>query len=47
VINSRTQGWDGTHKGEPQPVGVYAYVVKVVLTDGRTVSLKGSVTLIR
>ncbi len=47
MINSRTQGWDGTHKGKPQPVGVYVYVLKAVLSDGRTVNLKGSVTLIR
>ena len=47
MINSRTQGWDGTHKGKPQPVGVYVYALKAVLSDGRTVTLKGSITLIR
>jgi large repetitive protein len=47
TINSTTQGWDGTHKGKPQPVGVYVYVLKAVLNDGRTVNMKGSVTLIR
>jgi len=46
-INSRTQGWDGTHKGKPQPVGVYMYVLRAVMNDGRTVDLKGSITLIR
>jgi gliding motility-associated-like protein len=46
-VNSRTQGWDGTHKGKPQPVGVYMYVLRAVMNDGRTVDLKGSITLIR
>ena len=46
-INSKSQGWDGTHKGKPQPVGVYVYALRAVMTDGRTVDLKGSVTLVR
>ncbi len=47
TINSRTQGWNGTHKGNPQPVGVYMYVLKAELSDGRIVNLKGSITLVR
>jgi gliding motility-associated-like protein len=47
LINSQSQGWDGTHKSKPQPVGVYVYVLRAVMTDGRTVDLKGSVTLVR
>jgi gliding motility-associated-like protein len=47
VINNKTQGWDGRHKGNPQPVGVYVYVLRALLTDGRTVDLKGSITLVR
>jgi gliding motility-associated-like protein len=46
-INSQSQGWDGTHKGKPQPVGVYVYVLRAIMTDGRTVDLKGSITLVR
>jgi gliding motility-associated-like protein len=46
-LNSQTQGWDGTHKGKPQPVGVYVYALRAVMTDGRTVDLKGSITLVR
>jgi len=46
-INNKTQGWDGRHKGNSQPVGVYMYVLKAVLSDGRTVNKKGSITLIR
>ena len=47
MINSRTQGWDGTHNGKPQPVGVYVYALRAVMNDGRTVDLKGSITLVR
>ena len=47
MINNKSQGWDGTHKGNPQPVGVYVYVLKVVLNNGKTIDLKGSITLVR
>jgi gliding motility-associated-like protein len=47
VITNKTQGWDGTHKGDPQPVGVYVYVLKAELANGNTVNLKGSITLVR
>jgi large repetitive protein len=47
LINSQSQGWDGTHRSKAQPVGVYVYVLRAVMTDGRTVDLKGSVTLVR
>ncbi|TMI98044.1 MAG: T9SS type B sorting domain-containing protein [Bacteroidetes bacterium] len=47
LINSLNQGWDGTHRGKPQPVGVYVYVLKAIMTDGRTINMKGSITLLR
>lgn len=40
-------GWDGKHKGQLQPVGVYAYTLKLVRLDGTTVTKKGSVNLIQ
>jgi gliding motility-associated-like protein len=40
-------GWDGSYKGKQQPVGVYVYVMKLTLTDGREVLKKGSVNLVR
>ncbi|MCX6316735.1 MAG: gliding motility-associated C-terminal domain-containing protein [Bacteroidetes bacterium] len=40
-------GWNGTYKGQQQPVGVYAYTLKVVLQDGTIINKKGSVNLIR
>jgi len=39
-------GWDGTHKGKLQPVGVYTYVIRLVLTDGSETTRKGSVHVI-
>ena len=47
VINDVHDGWDGKYKGTPQPVGVYVYTVKAVMTDGRTIQFKGSITLLR
>lgn len=49
VFESRNQaqGWDGTHKGRVQPAGVYVYVVRFTLADGRTEVRRGSINLIR
>jgi gliding motility-associated-like protein len=47
LINDKTKGWDGRYKGKAQPVGVYVYTLKAVMTDGRTVNLKGYITLLR
>ena len=46
-ISNRSQGWDGTYKGKPQPTGVYVYVLRATLADGRTIDMKGSITLLR
>ena len=40
-------GWDGKYKGVAQPVGVYVYILKLVLTDGTVLHKKGSVSLLR
>ncbi|MBI3719201.1 MAG: gliding motility-associated C-terminal domain-containing protein [Sphingobacteriales bacterium] len=47
ALTNTNTGWDGKYKGKPQPVGVYVYVLRATLTDGRTVNLKGSITLVR
>jgi large repetitive protein len=47
VITSKSQGWDGKYKGKAEPVGVYTYTLKVVLTGGRTISMKGNISLLR
>ncbi|RXK60855.1 T9SS type B sorting domain-containing protein [Lacibacter luteus] len=46
-INNQSQAWDGTQNGKPQPVGVYVFVLRAVMTDGRTIDQKGSITLVR
>ena len=40
-------GWDGTHKGQDQPIGVYVYVATVITYDGQEHVLSGDVSLIR
>jgi len=45
--NEVGKGWDGTAKGKPQPVGVYAYAAIITLQDGTVLHKKGSVNLIR
>jgi gliding motility-associated-like protein len=39
--------WDGTYKGKPIADGTYYYIVNYKLIDGRTVTLKGDVTILR
>lgn len=41
------QGWDGTFKGQAQPMGVYIYEVEAVTTNGKIFTKQGNVTLIR
>ena len=47
LITDPKKGWNGSYKGSPQPVGVYVYILKAVLTDGRSIQLKGNITLLR
>ncbi|BAV08350.1 gliding motility-associated C-terminal domain-containing protein [Filimonas lacunae] len=41
------KAWDGTFNGKQQPVGVYIYAVKLVLTTGEEVVRKGDINLVR
>ncbi len=43
----KSKGWDGTFKGRMQPVGPYPFGVKVTFLDGKVISKRGSVNLIR
>lgn len=45
--NSPTMGWDGSFRGEPQNPGVFVWYAKVLLLDGRSITLKGDVTVLR
>jgi len=44
---NRKIGWDGTWKGKPQPMDVYAYTLDVEFTDGTRIRKTGDITLIR
>lgn len=44
---SAAGGWDGRHKGKPQPSGVYIYVVDVTLVNNKHITKKGSINLVR
>ncbi|HEV8081219.1 MAG TPA: gliding motility-associated C-terminal domain-containing protein [Chitinophagaceae bacterium] len=41
------QGWNGTYKGVQQPGAIYVWVIKGLDVSGKSVELKGIVTLIR
>jgi len=45
--NDPNQSWDGTYKGVPQPMGVYAYTLDAIFFDGTKTTRKGDITLIR
>lgn len=45
--NDRKVGWDGTFKGQPQPMDVYAYTLEVEFSDGTKGRKTGDITLIR
>lgn len=47
VHNDPSQGWDGSFKGEPQEIGVYAYLFVLQLFEGNEVKESGNVTLVR
>lgn len=40
-------GWDGTYLGVSQPMDVYAYTLEAQFSDGKRVSKKGDITLVR
>jgi gliding motility-associated-like protein len=40
-------GWNGTSGGKAQPMGVYMYAMKIIMTNGTEVIKKGSVNLLR
>jgi large repetitive protein len=44
--NNIEQGWDGTYKNEALPDGAYLYMINII-TEGRTLSYRGSLTLLR
>jgi gliding motility-associated-like protein len=49
IFESKSQqtGWDGTYKGQQQPVGVYVYHLEVTFQDGTKTTKDGSINLVR
>ncbi|MBS1600337.1 MAG: PKD domain-containing protein [Bacteroidetes bacterium] len=45
--NDQNNGWDGTYKGNPQPMDVYVYTLDAVFFDGTRTTRSGDITLIR
>jgi gliding motility-associated-like protein len=46
-INTVGSGWNGTSGGKAQPMGVYMYAIKIILTNGSEITKKGAVNLLR
>ena len=42
-----SQGWNGTYKGEDQPMGSYVWVLQMITGNDIAQTSKGVVTLIR
>jgi gliding motility-associated-like protein len=45
--NDPSLGWDGTFKGQPAQVGVYAYYAKVEFIDDVSILVEGDVQIVR
>lgn len=45
--NDINKGWDGSYGGQPQPFGVYVYVLEAVTAKGKVITKQGNVTLVR
>lgn len=45
--NEYSGGWNGYYKGKPAPTGTYVYLVTLLMSDGKTETLKGNITVIR
>ncbi len=45
--NQYNNDWNGTYNGKPLPDGTYYYVITYQLINGKTISTKGNVTILR
>jgi gliding motility-associated-like protein len=47
IASERAAGWDGTFRGEPLPVGTYAYFAEMECPSGGSFNRNGTVVLVR
>jgi gliding motility-associated-like protein len=47
TTNIAGSGWDGRYNGQPQPQGVYVYLVEADFANGVREKYQGNVTLLR
>ncbi len=47
AINDPDQGWDGASKGEPLPLGIYLWILRLRDTTGAIQERQGHITLVR
>ncbi|MET1055318.1 MAG: putative Ig domain-containing protein [Pedobacter sp.] len=47
ISRQMNMGWDGTYRGQPQPNGVYIYMIDIDMRDGTKLMRKGTVTLLK
>ncbi|HXB90973.1 MAG TPA: hypothetical protein VNU72_01730, partial [Puia sp.] len=40
-------GWDGKYRGQPVEMGTYVYYAVLIMLDGTSQQIKGTVTLVR
>lgn len=42
-----SKGWDGTFKGKPQDIDIFAYIIKATFINGTTTEETGNISLLR
>jgi gliding motility-associated-like protein len=47
IGTSHVNGWNGQSNGKDVPIGVYVYVVDMILSNGDDYALKGDFTILR
>ncbi|MBL7809840.1 MAG: hypothetical protein JNN28_18610, partial [Saprospiraceae bacterium] len=45
--NDPSLGWDGTFRGQAVAPGVYVYYLVLLTVEGKEVTLKGNVTVVK
>jgi gliding motility-associated-like protein len=47
TMNDKTQGWDGTFKGNVLAPDVFVYTMEAVCEGGQSLNIKGDITIVR